>query len=140
MSWVWTVMLSLNDEEFWEEGADGPSDTCQPLKRVNASIAHGRLVSLVGPTYARGAGYGMQARLYGGGFKHFDIDRFITVVQSQKWKESADVQLWVKADDAESFTQIKLRRGPNCPKRKPGPTRTRKSGTLSRMTHKNARD
>ena len=49
------------------------------------------------PTYSKGAGYGMDANLFGGGYKHLDIEAFIEVVQTQEWKERAKVQLWVKA-------------------------------------------
>ena len=74
-----------------------PRDTCEPLERINGWIGrHGRLVKLIGPTYAEGAGYGMDAHLYGGGFKRFDIERFIGVVRQQRWKDPASVQLWIK--------------------------------------------
>jgi hypothetical protein len=72
------------------------------------------LVSLIGPTYDDDAGYGMDANLYGGGFKHFDIEAFIEVVKAQDWKVRSKVQLWVKGAEegmgTEPFTLIKLGR------------------------------
>jgi hypothetical protein len=107
-------MLSFDNEELWEDGADEARETCEPLERINAWLPHGRLVSLTGPTYDDDAGYGMDANLYGGGFKHFDIEGFIDVVKGQDWKNRAKVQLWVKGAEEgmgeEPFTLIKLGR------------------------------
>jgi hypothetical protein len=124
MGWVWNVMLAFDNEELWDEdeaeradqaGEDyEPPETCDPLERINAWISHGRLVSLIQPTYQDGVGKGMDANLYGGGFKHFDIDGFIEVVRDQNWKARSKVQLWIKgAEDGmgeEPFTLIKLGR------------------------------
>ena len=114
MGWVWNVMLSFDNEELWEDGADEARETCEPLERINAWLPHGRLVSLIGPTYGDDAGYGMDANLYGGGFKHFDIEGFIEVVKAQDWKDRAKVQLWVKGAEEgmgeKPFTLIKLGR------------------------------
>lgn len=80
--------------------------------RANQRLAAGRLVSLIGPTYEADVGYGMDANLYGGGFKHFDIEGFIEVVRAQDWKARSKVQLWVKGAEAgmgtEPFKLIKL--------------------------------
>lgn len=114
MGWVWNVMLAFDDEELWEEDEEEPSDTCEPLERINAWIGSGRLVSLTGPTYEDDAGSGMDANLFGGGFKHFDIEDFIKVVGAQDWKARSKVQLWVKGAEEgmsdEPFTLIKLGR------------------------------
>jgi hypothetical protein len=96
MGFVWNVVLSFSNEEFWEDGEDEPRATCEPLQRINEWISDGRLVDLTKPTYAKGAGSGLDANLYGGGFKHFDIEAFIQVVASQDWKDRAAVQLFVK--------------------------------------------
>lgn len=66
MGWVWTVMLSIGDEEFWTEGENHPRDSCEPLERINAWMPHGKLISLIEPTYADGIGSGMEAYLFGG--------------------------------------------------------------------------
>jgi len=118
MGCVWNVMLSIGDEELYgdeelsEDDEAGPRETCEPLERINAWIPHGRLVSLIGPTYADNAGYGMDAHLYGGGFGHFDIEGFIEVVKAQDWKARSNVQLWVQFSDGfvgtEPFTEIEL--------------------------------
>ncbi len=112
MGFVWNVMLSFDNEELWEDDEEEPRETCEPLQRINAWIPHGRLVSLIGPTYEDGAGYGMDANLYGGGFKHFDIEGFVEVVKAQDWKARSKVQLWVKGAEEgmgeEPFTLIKL--------------------------------
>ena len=114
MGWVWNVMLSFSNNELWEDGEDTPRETCDALHRVNAWIDGGQLVELIGPTYGPDAGYGMDANLYGGGFKHFDIEGFIEVVKAQDWKDRAKVQLWVKGAEEgmgeEPFALIKLGR------------------------------
>jgi len=117
MGFVWNVMLSFDNEELWENGEDELRETCEPLERINAWIPHGRLVSLIGPTYANDAGYGMDPNLYGGGFKNFDIESFTEVVEAQDWKARSKVQLWVKGAEEgmgeEPFTLIKLGRRPS---------------------------
>ncbi len=114
MGWVWNVLLSFSNEEFWEDGEDEARDTCEALERINQWIPHGSLVSLTGPTYDDDAGYGMDANLYGGGFKNFDIEGLIDVVKAQAWKDRAKVQLWVKGAEEgmgeDPFTLIKLGR------------------------------
>ena len=97
MAFVWNVLLSFDNEELWEDGEDEPRPTCEPLDRVNAWLMpSGHLVDLVGPTYEGDAGNGLDANLFGGGFKHFDIDGFIQVVRAQRWKRRSKVQLWIK--------------------------------------------
>ena len=110
MGFVWNIMLSFDNDELWE--GDEPLDTCPALERINAWIGSGQLVSLTSPTYAEDASFGMDANLYGGGFKHFDIEDFIAVVKAQEWKARFKVQLWVKGAEEgmgdEPFTLIKL--------------------------------
>jgi hypothetical protein len=112
MGFVWNVMLSFDNEELWEDGEDEARETCGPLEQINAWLSPCHLVSLTGPTYAEGAGNGMDANLYGGGFKHFDIEGFIEVVKAQGWKDRSKVQLWVKGAEegmgTEPFTLINL--------------------------------
>lgn len=114
MGWVWNVILSFDNEELWEEGEEEACDTCKLLEEINAQINHGRLVSLVGPTYEDGMGNGMDANLYGGGFKNFDIEKFIELVESQKWKKRSKVQLWIKGAEEgmgdQPFKLIRLRK------------------------------
>lgn len=114
MGFVWNVLLSFDNDEFWEEGDDEPGESCTPLDQINAWIEHGRLVNLTDPTYRKGAGYGMDANLYGGGFKHFDIEGFIDLVKAQDWKARSKVQLWIKGAEAgmgdEPFSLVKLGR------------------------------
>jgi hypothetical protein len=104
MSWVWNIVLSFSDEEYWEPDEDEPRETCEPLERINEWIPYGRLVNLVEPTYREGAGYGMTVNLFGGGFKHFDIESFIQVVEAQSWKDPDNVQLWLKGETDAAFT------------------------------------
>jgi hypothetical protein len=112
MGFVWNVMLSFDNEELWEDGEDEARETCESLDCINAWLDHGRLVSLIGPTYDDDAGNGMDANLYGGGFKHFDIEGFIEIVQAQNWKARSKVQLWVKGAEegmgTEPWSLIKL--------------------------------
>lgn len=112
MGFVWNVLLAFDSAEYWEDGEEESRDTCEPLEQINAWLPHGRLVTLVGPTYADGVGNGMDANLYGCGFKHFDIEGFIEVVKNQNWKARSKVQLWVKGAEegmgTDPFTLIKL--------------------------------
>src|SRR5713101_5520602 len=122
MGWIWNVLLSCSKEEFDDDREGAARETCEPLERINRWIPHGTLVSLIGPTYAPGVGNGMDAYLFGGGYKGFDIEGFIKVVEAQAWKDRANVQLWVKGAEEglgeESFAPIKLRRRrSNRPKR-----------------------
>jgi len=114
MGFIWNVMLAFDNEELWEDGEDEARETCEPLDRIYSWLEHGQLVSLIGPTYDADAGYGMDANLYGGGFKNFDIDAYIAVVQAQNWKMRSKVQLWVKGAEegmgTEPWTLVKLGR------------------------------
>ena len=139
MSWVWNVLLSFGSEEFWEDGEDPPRETCEPLERINQWIPHGKLVSLTGPTYAKGVGYGMDANLFGGGYKHFDIQGFIRVVEAQDWKERTKVQLWAKGAEEgmgeTPFALIRLRRrrtSRSKPVAKPSPPSEPRRGTKTK--------
>jgi hypothetical protein len=109
MSWIWNVVLSFSNDELGEDEDGQTQDTCESLEKINQWIPDGKLVSLVSPTYKKGAGYGMEANLYGGGYKHFDIDGFIKVVEAQKWSNRANVQLWIKGEEDESFIPIPLK-------------------------------
>ena len=126
MGFVWNVMLSFDNEEFWEDGEDEPRETRVPLERINAWLDPNRLVSLVGPTFDD-AGNGMHANLFGGGFKHFDIEGFIEAVKSQAWKARHKVQLWVAGAEEgmgeQPFMPIKLGR-----RRRESATRKRSAG------------
>jgi hypothetical protein len=137
MGFVWNIMLSFDNEELWPDGADQPTESCEPLDRINAWIPDGRLVSLVGPTYRDNAGNGLDANLYGGGFKHFDIEKFIKVVEAQKWKERKKVQLWVRgAEEGMSedvFTLVKLRPRPLISFRSRSSRRKRRRGVRKKQ-------
>jgi hypothetical protein len=124
MGWIWNILLSCSSEEFWPDDADGPEETCEPLEQINQWIPDDEFVDLTPPTYADGAGYGMDAWLFGGGFRRFDIDGFIRVVEAQNWKDRPNLQLWVKGGEEgpgdHAFAQIELRaRQSSEPKRKP---------------------
>lgn len=126
MAWIWNVMLSFSNEELWDDDEDEPRETCEPLDQINSWVPDGRLVSLTGPTYKDDAGHGMDAILFGGGFKHFDIEGFVAVVEAQNWKDRANVQLWVKGGEEgmcdDPFTLVKIRRRkPARPKPEPAP-------------------
>ena len=64
----------------------------------------------------------MDAYVFGGGYKHFDVEGFIKVVEAQNWRDRAKVQLWVKGAEEgmgeEPFTLITLRRRRSRPERK----------------------
>ncbi len=141
MGFVWNIILSFDNEELWEEGEDEARETCEALERINAWLPYGRLVNLVGPTYEDDASSGMDANLYGGGFKHFDIEGFIEVVKAQDWKARSKVQLWVKGAEegmgTEPFTLIKLGGHRNEAAIKAAATRTRRAaGAKAAQTKK----
>lgn len=96
MGFVWNILISFDNEEFWRDDEDEPRKKCEALEAINAWLPYGRLVSLIEPTYRKNASYGLDANLYGGGFKHFDIEGFIEVVEAQPWKARSKVQLWIK--------------------------------------------
>jgi hypothetical protein len=113
MAFVWNILLSFDNEELWEDGEDAPRATCEPFDRINAWLSRsGRLVDLIGPTYEGDVGNGLDANLFGGGFKHFDIDGFIEVVRAQRWKKRSKVQLWIKGAEegmgTEPFELVRL--------------------------------
>jgi hypothetical protein len=110
MSFIWNVVLSFSDEEYWEDGEDEARQTSAALDAVNAWIPDGELVDLTPPTYAPGAGAGMSAHLYGGGFKHFDLDGFLAVVAAQPWKDPDTVQVFLQSDADARFEVRCLRR------------------------------
>jgi hypothetical protein len=97
-------MFAFSDDEFWEEDEEEPQEACQPLEQINDWIKHGKLESLIANR--------LDANLYGGGFKHFDINGFIEVVRSQNWKRPDRVQLWIKGGEEgmndEPFTEVGL--------------------------------
>jgi hypothetical protein len=139
MGWVWNVLLACSRTEFAVDGEGAALEMCEPLDRINEWIPHGRLVSLIEPTYAKGAGNGMDAYLFGGGYKRFDIKEFIKVVEAQDWRNRGSVQLWVNGGEEgmvdETFTLIRLRPRPkNRPTqaRKPAPPSTRKRNTKNK--------
>jgi hypothetical protein len=124
MSWIWNVMISFSDEEFWEEGADEARETCPALEKINDWLPNGqKLFNMSGATGI--ATDGMDANVYGGGFKNFDIEAFVAAVEAQDWKDRANVQLFLKGDGtaAQQFTILTLaskskRRTPRPKKRK----------------------
>ena len=156
MGFVWNVMLAFDNEELSEDDADDwddseeddwsddeaePTERCEPLEKINAWLAPNRLVGLTGPTYEDGAGNGLDANLYGGGFKHFDLDGFIEVVKAQNWRARSKVQLWVKGAEegmgTEPFTLIKLSKNRSKATGKETATRTRRAaGTKAAKTKK----
>jgi hypothetical protein len=116
MSYVWNVILSLSDEEFWHDGEDTARETCAALDALNKWMPHGKLVDLTKPTFK--SSYGMSAHLYGGGFKHFDIEGFIAAVQAQQWKDPANVQLFLKSESDEQFSLHSIAKSPRKRKQK----------------------
>jgi hypothetical protein len=104
MSYIWNVILSFSDEEFWHDGEDNTRATCAALDALNKWMPHGKLVDLTRPTFTAKAGCGMSAHLYGGGFRHLDIEGFIAAVQAQQWKDPTNVQLFLKSESDEQFS------------------------------------
>jgi hypothetical protein len=111
MSFVVNILLNMSPEEFWcddTEVSGELADSCGPLDNLNQWIPDGILVNLTKATYQDDAGYGMDACLFGGGFKDFDTEGFIKLVESQAWKVPGDIQLFVKAGEEHSFRFVEL--------------------------------
>ena len=108
MAFVVNVLLNLSPDEFWCDELEDLTETCESLERINEWIPDGHLVNLTGPTYVDGAGYGMHAWLFGGGFKSFPVDGFINVVEKQTWKSPGNVQLFMKVEGEDAFTLLDL--------------------------------
>ena len=106
MSYVWNVILSFSDDEFWHDGEDTARSTCAALTALNKHLPYGKLVDLTKSTFK--SSYGMTAHLYGGGFKHLDVDGFIADVRDQAWKDPANVQLFLKSESDEQFSLYPL--------------------------------
>jgi hypothetical protein len=112
MSWVWTVMLSFGNEEYWVDGEDEPREDCQALENINVWLKaddvrqYGPLMDLTAG--ATGNEVGMSANLYGGGFNHLDIEKFAAVIKDQEWHDPANVQLFIKGEEDEKFTLLPL--------------------------------
>lgn len=107
MGFVWNVILSFGDEQYWEEGEDAARDRCAVLNAINRWMPpDARLVDLTRPTFKEGCGYGMNAHVFGGGFKHFDVEGFIDTIKAQAWQDPANVQLFLKSNaDYRFFSQ-----------------------------------
>jgi len=112
MSYVWTIMLSFGNEEYWTEGEEEPQEQCQALENINAWLTadearkYGPLIDLT--TCATGNNVGMSANLYGGGFKRMNIEKLVEVIKNQKWHDPASVQLFIKGEEEEKFTLLTL--------------------------------
>ena len=84
MATLTSVILNLSAEEFWCDETEQLNDSCPPLDNINQWIQDGKLVDLTPPTYEDDAGYGLEAWLFGGGFRNFNVELFIRVVGSQR--------------------------------------------------------
>ena len=106
MSWIWNVMLSCGDDEYWDDDQDEALEIPRALEKINdwlkADKVHG-----YGPledlTIGAG-GAGMNANVFGGGYKHFDIEAFIEVVSNQKWRDKKSVQLFLQGEEDNCWT------------------------------------
>lgn len=102
MGYVWNVILIFSDEEFWHEGEEEARSTSAALVALNKAQPSGyKLVDLTKATFK--SGEGMSAHIYGGGFKHFDVDGFLANIRAQEWKDPLNVQLFLKSDSDERF-------------------------------------
>lgn len=108
MSWVWNVMLSFSSEEYWIEGEEEALESAPALDKINEWLKADKLRKF-GPLKDLGkcsGGAGMNANIFGGGFKHLDIDAFIDVVAKQEWQDRDNVQLFLQGDDEGKFDVI----------------------------------
>lgn len=106
-------MLTFGNEEFWEEDEEEALESCAALESINRWLLsdtvknYGPLSDLTSCTYQHGAE--MNANLWGGGFKHFDIEAFMQVVAEQPWHDRANVRLFLKGEEDEVFTIYRLK-------------------------------
>lgn len=111
------MILSFSDEEYWEEGAEDALESCPALDNINIWLEadkvrnYGPLTDLT--ACATGNGTGMNANVWGGGFKHFDIEQFIDLVERQPWRDPDSVQLFIQGENASKFTAIEFTDAPN---------------------------
>lgn len=104
MSWIWNVMLSVSSEEcYLNETDEEPLKTPPPIEKLNEWLEADE-VRNYGPLTDLTAGTDMSAYVFGGGFKHFDIEEFINVVSNQEWKNKDKVQLFVQYEEIAKWT------------------------------------
>ena len=98
-------MLSFTNQEFWRDGEDDARERCEALDLINRQLPTDcQLVDLTKSTFKAGVGCGMEAHVYGGGFKRFDSTGFIEAVVAAPWRDPDNVQWFLKAESAECFT------------------------------------
>ena len=116
MSWIWNVILSFSDEEYWVEDEEEVLQSCAAIDSINIWLQadevrnYGPLNDLT--ACVTGNGVGMNANVWGGGFKHFDIDEFIAVVDRQPWHDRDSVQLFIQGEEDRKFTLIEFTDSP----------------------------
>ena len=106
MSWVWNVMLSFSDEEYWLEGREDAVEVPPALAEINRwlQLNGGGLTDLT----VDSGGVGINANLFGGGFKNLDIQMLIRAVAEQEWRDRESVQLFIKDEDQSKWTIVDL--------------------------------
>ncbi len=104
MSWILTIMISFGDDEWWE--ADEVRDNCESLDNVNAWLEADKIRNYGPLTALSSCAVDMSANLYGGGFKHFDIEGFLQIVKSQNWHDPDNLQVFIKDEEDQKFTVL----------------------------------
>jgi len=105
MGWIWNVILSFSNEEYWIEGKEEMLESAPALDKINAWMkAHHQHDSYTLKDLSLCAsGAGMTANIFGGGFKHFDIEAFVDVVAKQEWQDRDNIQLFLQGEDEGKF-------------------------------------
>lgn len=106
MSWVWSVMLSFSNEEYWMDEAEETLEVAPALEKINEWLESDKVRNYepLTPLALDTGGVGSNANVFGGAFKHFDIEAFIDVVSSQEWRDRDNVQLFVQGEESGKWT------------------------------------
>ena len=105
MSWVTDVLLITGLGERFDDDRDDFVESCKALDNINTWLEQheqGKLDEL--SDYVVSGGKGMQCYVYGGAFNFLEVDDFVSLVLSQKWKNPKAVMLLTKESEHTVFT------------------------------------
>jgi hypothetical protein len=100
-------MLSFSGDEYWADDQEDVLEVAPALEGINQWLSsseheYGALTDLT----AGAGGVGMCAHLFGGGYKHFEIEAFIDAVWSQPWQDINSGELFLKGEESDTWTVL----------------------------------
>ena len=101
MSWYNTVILSFSSGE-WDEETLWPPKSFKPLKKINIWLAKRQLEPLC--NMGKKCDLCSNAVLFGGSYDGLDVEAFLKVVNSIKWRFQDDVQILYWSDQDDKFS------------------------------------